>query len=93
MATLVTVFGSEPIFSGRPENAQVPRAYEISHSGDVFRFIHREVPFRLESFQVDLNVPSVWKNNGRSAPRENLQVEPEKFQVDLKTPRCSKCIK
>ena len=45
------------------KNAQVPRVYEIIHSGDVFRFLHREEPFRPENFQVDLNVPSVWKNN------------------------------
>ena len=40
------------------KNAQVPRVYEIIHSGDVFRFLHREVPFRTEDLQVDLNAPS-----------------------------------
>ena len=46
--------------------------YEIIHSGDVFRFLHREVPFRPENVQVDLNVPSVWKKTMDEAPPEKI---------------------
>ena len=58
-------------FRARPDTIQVDlkvplvhRVYEIIQPGDVFRFQHQEVPLGPENFQVDLNVPSVWKNNG-----------------------------